>query len=190
MSGDTTPAPCECAEPDGECTACEGHGHTCIICGDAWCTACWETADHNDGCKREVLPDGSIREAIGDTTTDLLGGFTRTLRVLAKDADDNGEPRAAMAYRWVLSSYGGDVARLRAGVERLTERDRKWDRAHDARLRSLVAADSEVERLGEALRLIATGHISPAMGLAERVLDGEDPHAALTAEIAVRRAGR
>ena len=157
-----TVAPCECTEPDAECTACEGHGHTCIICGDAWCTACWETADHNDGCKREVLPDGSIREAIGDTTTDLLGGFTRTLRVLAKDADDNGEPRAAMAYRWVLSSYGGDVARLRA----------------------------EVERLGEALRLIATGHISPAMGLAERVLDGEDPHAALTAEIAMRRAGR
>ena len=166
-----TVAPCECTEPDAECTACEGHGHTCIICGDAWCTACWETADHNDGCKREVLPDGSIREAIGDTTTDLLGGFTRTLRVLAKDADDNGEPRAAMAYRWVLSSYGGDVARLRV------ERDAIWAE----RVAEGVAARralAEVERLTREVTSLA----SEVGGLELELLTALTSAAGLTVE--------
>jgi hypothetical protein len=58
---------------------------------------------------------------------------------------------------------------------------KKWERDYEPR---------EVRRLRTALRLIANGHISPSMGLAQRVLDGEDPSEALAAEIAAARARR
>ena len=46
---------------------------------------------------------------------------------------------------------------------------------------------AEAARLREGLTLIANGHLSPCMGYAQRLLDGEQPREALTAEIARRR---
>ncbi len=54
--------------------------------------------------------------------------------------------------------------------------------------RAVLAIVEEIGRLREALALIAAGNISPAMSFAQRVLDGEQPREALTAEIAARRA--
>lgn len=55
--------------------------------------------------------------------------------------------------------------------------------------RAVKVVLDEGARLREALRLIAAGHISPSMSYAQRVLDGEDPHVALTAEVNDRRGG-
>lgn len=42
-----------CEEPDGPCEGCdEAHAHTCIVCGEDWCAACWDGVAHAEFCPK------------------------------------------------------------------------------------------------------------------------------------------
>ena len=102
--------PCECGEPDGYCDACDdAHGHTCIICGQDFCTPCWETDGHNDDCKRSVMADGSIAAALTtEEARELARQWARNVAAGGGVDGLNGKARYQLL-TWVLA-YAGEAS--------------------------------------------------------------------------------